>query len=192
MQLDRFPLSTLRSTQVMVVNRFGAAFFFTSAGFLVDIGLSVGDFLMIFSLTWILLGTSVLLYILNWNMVYKAIAGYFLNINEISSDVKLIKFTFRNILINYPFIFNIFGILIPIVSAAAFPQYRGMLLQIGFIFNSVASLLLVFIIEPRFMAHVANGEAELADQYHQELITSKALLLLCMGLISWLVASLCF
>ncbi|MFL2693697.1 MAG: hypothetical protein ACJ0G1_08320 [Gammaproteobacteria bacterium] len=60
----------------------------------------------------------------------------------------------------------------------------------GFLFNSIATLLLVFVVEPKFVGHIANDEGEIADQYHQRLIFSKAMILLTLGAISWLIGSL--
>ena len=171
----------------MVLNRFGAAFFFTSAGFLVDIGVSSERFLVLFSLAWAMVGFLSLLYIRSWRTVYKLAAFYVFGSENGGSDTSVIKFTFRDVLINFPFIFNLIGISIPVMAASYFPDLRGGLLQIGFVFNSIATLLVVFVVEPKFVGHISNDEAGLADQYHQRLITSKALLLLSMSCIAWLV-----
>ena len=186
-KVGAFPLGTLRSTQIMVLNRFGAAFFFTSAGFLVDIGFSPERFLALFSLAWALVGFLSLLYIRSWTTVYKLMAFYVFGSEHAVSETRVIKFTFRYVLINYPFLFNLIGITIPVISASFFPDFRGTLLQIGFLFNCIATLLVVFVVEPKFIGHILNDEAGLADDYHQRLITSKALLLLSMSCIAWLV-----
>jgi hypothetical protein len=186
-KLDAFPLSTLRSSQIMILNRFGAAFFFTSAGFLVDIGISPERFLALFSLAWALVGFLSLLYIRCWRTIYKFTAFYAFGNKNAVPDTRVIKFTFRDVLINYPFLFNLIGISIPVIAASYFPDFRGTLLQIGFLFNSIATLLVVFVVEPKFIGHISNDEAGLADEYHQRLLTSKALLLLSMSCIAWLV-----
>ena len=186
-KVDAFPLGTLRSTQIMILNRLGAAIFFTSAGFLVDIGTSPQRFLALFSLAWATVGLLTLVYIRSWATVYKLTAFYVFGSENAVSDARVIKFTFRDVLVNYPFLFNLFGISIPVISASFFPDFRGTLLQIGFLFNSIATLLIVFVVEPKFIGYISNDETGLADDYHQRLITSKALLLLSMSCISWLV-----
>lgn len=186
---DAFPVSTLRSTQVMIFNRFGAALFFTSAGFLVDLGVSPKEFSSLFSLSWILLGLLTLLYIKSWKTISAFLAVKF-SPNKDDFSVNLVGFTIRDFLTNFPFFFNLLGISAPVILAAFFPDFRGTFLQMGFLFNSIATLLLVFVVEPKFVGHIANDEGEIADQYHQRLIFSKAMILLTLGAISWLIGSL--
>tara|TARA_B100000900_G_C20578494_1_gene716386 strand:+ start:1353 stop:2042 length:690 start_codon:yes stop_codon:yes gene_type:complete len=176
-KLNKFPLSTLRSTQILMVNRFGAAFCFTSAGFLVDAGTTINEFYLYFAITWGLLGTASFVYITNWKIVFKFLANNMLRVTIVNPDVKNLKFSLKYTLLNYPFIFNTLGASIPILSASFFPEYRGLLLQLGFVFNSISSILLVFVLEPIFMNHIGNDELEEADFYHQKFIISKTILL---------------
>lgn len=176
--LEKFPLSTLRSTQILMVNRFGAAFCFTAAGFLVDAGLSVEGFIYYFSLAFGILGVITLLYYLCWQTVYTLVARIFLGTQAHRAEVTRVPFSIRHIVINYPFIFNILGVSAPIISAAAMPDYRGFLLQLGFIFNSIASVLVVFVLEPVFVKHISNNDVGAADAFHQKFILSKAMLLI--------------
>ena len=188
---DTFPISTLRSTQVMIFNRFGAALFFASSGFLVDLGVSPKDFLLLFSLAWFLLGILTLLYIKSWKTVSAFLADKFSSgKNDIS--INVIDFRIKDLLTNFPFLFNLLGISAPVMLASFFPDYRASMLQLGFLFNSIATLLLVFVLEPKFIAHLADDESEAADQYHQQLIFSKAMILLLLSIISWLISSICF
>ena len=175
--LGKFPLSTLRSTQILMVNRFGAAFCFTSAGFLVDAGIRMHDFLLLFAIAWGLLGLASLIYILQWPKVFELLSFHFLGVVSSKHKVSKVKFSFGYAMVNYPFIFNLLGASIPILSASAFPEFRGLLLQLGFLFNSIASVLLVFVLEPIFMSLISNDQQEEADFYHQKFIISKTLLL---------------
>ena len=175
--IDKFPLSTLRSTQILMINRFGAAFCFTSAGFLVDIGTGLTSFLLFFAIAWGLLGMASLLYILQWEKVCKLLSVYLMGDETYKFSVKKVNFSLSYILLNYPFIFNMLGASLPIFSASVFPEYRGLLLQLGFVFNSVASILLVFVLEPKFMDHISKNQQDEADYYHQKFIISKTLLL---------------
>ena len=90
--LDVFPLSTLRATQIMMANRLGAVLFFTSSGFLVDIGSTMEDFLLLFSLSWLFLGLLSLIYILLWKSFFVFISKYLLGINEPIAQVKSLNF----------------------------------------------------------------------------------------------------
>lgn len=184
--LDKFPLSTLRSTQILMINRFGAAFCFTAAGFLVDAGTNINDFFLYFAIAWGLLGFACLIYILQWPKVFKILSVYFLGVSSRDHHVIKIKFSLEYVMVNYPFIFNTLGASIPILSASVFPEYRGLLLQLGFIFNSIASLLLVFVLEPAFMEHISNDQPKDADYYHQKFIISKTLLLFVCSIIGFL------
>ena len=179
--LDVFPLSTLRATQIMMANRLGAVLFFTSSGFLVDIGSTMEDFLLLFSLSWLFLGLLSLIYILLWKSFFVFISKYLLAINEPIAQVKSLNFSLKYTFTNYPFIFNTLGVSIPIISASLFPEFRASLLQIGFAFNSIASLLLIFVIEPKFVSHISNDEPQKADKFHQELIYSKSIILFLSG-----------
>lgn len=176
-KLNKFPLSTLRCTQILMMNRFGAAFCFTSAGFLVDVGTTINEFFLYFAIAWGLLGIASLVYIIKWKIVFKFLANNMLGDTILDPDVSNVKFSLKYVMLNYPFIFNTLGASIPILSASVFPEYRGLLLQLGFVFNSIASLLLVFILEPIFMNHIGNDEQEEADFYHQKFIISKTILL---------------
>lgn len=183
-KVDAFPVSTLKSSQVMIFNRFGAALFFASAGFLVDIGVPPKEFLSLFSLSWGVLGLLVLLYIKSWKAVSGFLAMQFSpSKNDFSTN--LVGFKIRDLLTNFPFFFNLLGISAPVILAAFFPDFRATLLQLGFIFNSVATLLLVFVVEPKFIGHLADDEGEVADYYHQRLVFSKAMILLTMSIISF-------
>jgi hypothetical protein len=186
LRLDAFAESTLRSTQVMILNRLGAAIFFTSAGFLVDVGTSPQRFLALFSLASALAGFLCLMYIRNWGATSKLVAFYVFGSKNDVYNPKVINFTFRDVLLNYPLLFSLLGIGIPVISASAFPDFRGTLLQIGFVFNSISTLLVVFVIEPKFIKHISNDEYGPADDYHQRLVTSKSLLLLSISCIAWL------
>lgn len=175
--VGQFPLSTLRSTQILMVNRFGAAFCFTAAGFLVDAGIGVNRFFLLFSIAWGLLGALTLIYILHWPKVFTLLSVHLLGVAATKNQVAKIEFSFGYVWINYPVVFNLLGAAIPILSAAAVPEIRGLLLQLGFVFNSIASLLLVFVLEPIFMSHISANNQEEADFYHQRFIISKTLLL---------------
>ena len=179
-RLDKFPISTLRSTQVMVLNRFGTAFFFASAGFLVDIGFGPGGFLILFSMTMIISGLLTLLYIRKWKLISMSFLKYVFSSKEILKT-RVASFSIKRILINYPCLFNLIGLSAPIILASLFPDYRGTLLQLGFLFNSISTLLVVFVIEPKFINHISSNDYELADLYHQELIISKGSILIMMG-----------
>lgn len=176
--LGEFPKSTLRSTQILMVNRFGAAFCFTSAGFLVDAGFGTRIFVGYLSLAFGVLGFLTLLYLLFWPTMYTLIGRVFLGIPTTTCSVKRIPFSIRHLFVNYPLIFNMLGVAVPIISAAAVPDYRGSLLQLGFIFNSVSSILLVFFLEPVFVGFISENDTEAADTFHQRFLMSKALLLL--------------
>lgn len=187
LRLDAFAKSTLRSTQIMILNRLGAAIFFTSAGFLVDIGTSTQQFLALFSLASALAGFLCLIYIRSWGATSKLVAFYVFGAKNNVFNAKVVNFTFRDILLNYPVLFSLLGIGIPVISASVFPEFRGTLLQIGFLFNTISTLLVVFVIEPKFIKHISSDEYGLADDYHQRLIISKSLLLLSMSCFAWLV-----
>ena len=179
-----FPLGTLRSSQIMILNRLGASIFFVSAGLLVDLGASPKQFLALFSITWALLGFLSLIYIRNWRATSKFIIYYIFDNKKAESDSTVIKFNLKDVLMNYPFLLHLFGASVPVILASFFSDYRGSLLQIGFVFNSIATILVVFVIEPKFIGYISNDENGLADIYHQRLIFSKALLLLSMSCIS--------
>lgn len=185
-----FPLGTLRSSQIMILNRLGASIFFTSAGLLVDLGVSSAKFLALFSITWALLGFLSLMYIQNWRTTSKLIIYYIFDNKKTESDSSVIKFKLKDVLMNYPFLLHLLGASVPVILASFFPDFRGSLLQIGFIFNSIATILVVFVIEPKFIGYISNDENGLADIYHQRLIFSKALILFSMSCISWLFVSL--
>lgn len=185
--LDLFPLSTLRATQIMMANRFGAVLFFISSGFLVDIGGSTKYFLLLFSVSWLLLGSISFIYILKWRNVFTLISKYMFGVAKPEVNIKTINFSINFTFTNYPFIFNTLGVSIPIISASIFPEFRASLLQIGFAFNSIASLLLIFVIEPKFVSHISNDQTQKADDFHQELIYSKSILLLISSLIGFIV-----
>lgn len=184
-KLNDFPLSTLKSSQIMILNRFGAALFFTSAGFLVDIGTSPKAFLLLFSLSWGFLGLLTLIYIRKWQAVSEFLALKLFNKENAFSTTFVINFSIKDFLTNFPFFFNLIGISAPVILAAFFPDFRATLLQIGFLFNSIATLLLVLIVEPRFIGHISRGEGNVADKYHQKLISSKAMILIAMSIISF-------
>jgi hypothetical protein len=118
-----------------------------------------------------------LLYILQWEKVCKLLSVYLMGDETYKFSVKKVNFSLSYILLNYPFIFNMLGASLPIFSASVFPEYRGLLLQLGFVFNSVASILLVFVLEPKFMDHISKNQQDEADYYHQKFIISKTLLL---------------
>jgi hypothetical protein len=179
-KFNAFPISTLRSTQVMILNRFGTAFFFASAGFLVDSGFTSTKFLFLFAFTMLTSGFLTLLYIRSWKSISNSFAFYIFKKTNYP-EVEVIEFSMKDIFINYPCFFNLLGLSFPIISAAFYPDYRGTLLQLGFLLNSISSMLVVFVIEPRFIKHISDDNQYLADFYHQKLLTSKALILSSMG-----------
>lgn len=180
-KLELFPISTLRSTQIMILNRFGAAFFFTTSGFLVDTGASVDDILFLFSVAWLTLGVVSFFYIRSWTSVARFLSKIVFGVNESDVKTSIVSVTWRDALVNYPFFFNLAGISLPVLAASVFPHYRATLMQAGFVFNSVATLLLVFVIEPRFVSYISDKKGEQADHFHQKLIFSKAIILLTGG-----------
>tara|TARA_B100001248_G_C27359384_1_gene445547 strand:+ start:773 stop:1444 length:672 start_codon:yes stop_codon:yes gene_type:complete len=186
-KLDAFPEGTLRSTQILLLNRVGAAFFFTSAGFLVDVGLGPREFLILFSISWFLLSILSFLYVKKWVVVSNFLAVYLFKERK-AFKKRVISFSFSYLPINFPFFFFLVGVSVPVILAAFFPDFRGTLLQLGFLFNGLASMLLVFVIEPKFINHISNNDHDLADELHQKLIFSKALILMMMSFINIIIS----
>lgn len=172
--VDEFPLSTLRTNQVMIVNRFGGAVTFACSGLMVDLGHGVDSFLLVFSIAWWLLALICLAYALSWRAISAWLAGRALGQDTIGLEVVLVRPNIRWSFKNYPHVFNILGVSLPIVAASLVPEFRGVLLQLGFIFNSLATFLFLFVIEPKFIKLIADKNPHDADRYQQQLLISKA------------------
>lgn len=177
-KIDEFPKSTLRATQSLLINRLGAALLFTSAAFMVDRGLGIKSIAATSGAGCLLLAALNLLYVNYYGHIAAALRSWIAaDYSQMGRQEKISCRTNLNIFIAYPFCFNLLGSLGPMLLASVFPAYRATILQLGFIFNTLATVLHVFVIEPRFIETIEDKSSNRADEFHLSYTLSKSIFL---------------
>ena len=145
-------LSTLTVTTtklLLLINRFGIALCMPVIGLLIDMGQPTAQIASVFAYGFVIAGLSILFlttksYFINYS------SKKILNILKISEYNKTIiipntkNFSIRGVLVGG---LSAAGLVIPGLAASSYPQYSTFLIQTGFLINSIAAVLNVFIID---------------------------------------------
>lgn len=173
-------LSTHLVTLTMLINRFGAALALLIIGFMIDIGVSIRDFLSIYILFVLILGISYLLKAKFPNFGLKLTIAFITRYYAINcgnalsykaeSQVSKVKPSIAII-----FSISLLGFLLPSLLASAFPDYRATLLQSGFILNSIATLYSALKIEKNLTLTMNDGNNDDKWFAYCEFMKSRAI-----------------
>jgi hypothetical protein len=118
--------------KVMVLNRVFIVMYFSSVGFLIDTGVSGHHLALTFAFSYFCL---TLANIVTYKLRFKKLKGLFVNFE---SKIFLVAVYF-----------NLMGLTIPFLISSHFPEYRLTLSNLSFIFNSIFTVLMVFVIEKK-------------------------------------------
>ncbi|TVZ38653.1 hypothetical protein P886_3027 [Alteromonadaceae bacterium 2753L.S.0a.02] len=136
----------------MLVNRVGASVMFPCSGALTDLGVSIKFVAMVFSLAIILTAAGLSLLILYRKAVVKLLSRIFPDEfphrvispeNNHPTGIRLVMFS------AFIFTFNLLGIVVPVMGAIWFNEYRASIIQTGFLFNSIGTIFNTIYLEKR-------------------------------------------
>ena len=171
-QRNKFASGTLSVQKIMLINRIGAAIMFMSIGLIVDVGISITAVTLLISVSFIFLGVFFILKFLHVESSLKS--GQISGVCQNNS---------HKLLIGYPYIFNCLGLALPVTSAILYPDFRATLIQSGFLLNSIATLLNVYIIEGRFIGLIEDKKNDEAMLYAAMIGISRGVILIVNGLL---------
>lgn len=170
--IDKESLGMFYITVVMLGTRVGASLYFPAGAFMVDTGSTPKEISLIFIIS--LLFISALLILMS--LYSEKVINYFrvrenLSIVERGTQSKALKL---NILYSVPIFFNSLAVIIPLCVATQFPSYRATIVQLGFIINSVGTVLNVFLIEKYIAKSLQNSLSD-GEEAIQRVLLSRAL-----------------
>lgn len=159
-------LATHLTTLSMLVNRFGGAIALVLIGYSIDIGIAAHQLVATYFVTTLCVGASYAMAAVrgDWMLSMTAkFVKYYYNIDspiELNDIVLEIKNTARfDLALIY--IITISGFLLPSILAAIYPDFRGTLLQSGFLLNSIATLYTALKIEKEIALDLISKDDDL-------------------------------
>jgi hypothetical protein len=184
--LDKESLGMFYITMVMLGTRVGASLYFPAGAFLVDSGSNYIFILTIFIISTLLI--SCLFYFMSnkTSFIVKFFSKKFFE-----NDV-FIPSNFYNklkLIHTLPIFFNGLAVVAPLCIATLFPDYRATIIQMGFVINSIGTIMNVFIIE-KHIAQSLQSSIELGSSAIKQILRARAIgLLFITFIISMLLAS---
>lgn len=155
-------LSTHLVSVSMLINRLGAAVSLLLIGLAIDIGFSYNELILLYGFFTLSLSFCYYLAFL-FPLVWIPIMQYILKtyykknvIHDTHNSTFPTKLSLRKDM-SLVFLISIFGFLIPSVAASLYPDFRGSLLQSGFILNTVATVYTAMIIEKEIAIVLNDG-----------------------------------
>lgn len=161
-------------TLVMLGTRIGASLYFPAGAFLVDTGIGYIFIMKIFILSTILI--IVVLYIFSKKV--NAIIDFISEMLRLDSSLIIDNNTRQlKLIYSVPIFFNALAVIIPLSIATLYPDYRATIIQLGFVVNSIGTVMNVFIIE-KYIAESLQSSIELGSLAVKQILTARAIGLL--------------
>lgn len=185
--------------KTLLMNRIGAAAFYPVIGWKIDSGAGHEEIATLFLLGAFLLTLILFAMTIIFNRVIESTASFFFNVNVKLGDQPLISETAGRVVgahggqrfvaaVAVAGVFGHIGMFGPLLLAAVFPSYRLMISQMGFIFNSIFSVMSVFYIDRRLSSLCEEGSRNLVDFGRYVLVGRMiALSFACVTLIALLI-----
>lgn len=172
--LDKESLGMFYITMVMLGTRVGASLYFPAGAFLVDSGSNYIFILTIFIISTLLI--SALFYFMSnkTSFIVKFFSKKFFE-----NDV-FIPSNFHNklkLIHTLPIFFNGLAVVAPLCIATLIPDYRATIIQMGFVINSIGTIMNVFIIE-KYIAQSLQSSIELGSSAIKQILRARAIGLL--------------
>jgi hypothetical protein len=185
--IDKESLGMFYITMVMLGTRLGASLYFPAGAFLVDSGLDYSFILTIFIIS--TLFTSVVFYLMSAKTVFIVNKiGMKFSTDKIS--ITPYKSSKLKLVYSLPIFFNGLAVVVPLCIATFFPDYRATIIQMGFVVNSIGTIMNVFIIE-KYIAQSLQNSVEFGSTAIKEILKARAigllLVVLVIGLLSFII-----
>lgn len=162
------------STEVLLLNRLGAAAYFLMLSFYIESGGTIERLLLLLSFSlvliiifnlWMMLKLAGALKISNWSDTFH-------------TEVAVLSAAFVATL------FSVLGMTVPYFSGIFFPEYRLTLANSSFVLNTVFTLLIVFVVDKRVASYIDSANKHLGE------LATLTIGAKTLGLLSMLVVSL--
>lgn len=185
---EKINLSTLTVTTtklLLLINRFGIALCMPVIGLLIDIGKPTSQIANVFAYGFFFSGLSIILITTNPNFIIYSSNKILRIIGLTGSDETIMisgtkKVSQKGILVGG---LSAAGLIIPGLAASIWQEYSTFLIQTGFLINSVAAILNVFIID------LPNSKSLMKDKMSVEIMINtrgKAISYIISSLIIWI------
>jgi hypothetical protein len=174
--VNRYEVFTHIGMLVQLINRAAFAFAMPLLGYFVDSQLGLDSLFTIYYLSLAILGLVLFVAYQRMN-----IAFYFIRLvgravhNEQSEmpDVHPPPARYLDRAATASMVFYLLGFMGPAMVAMSIPDYRATLLQFGFVFNSLGTLINVLLIEKRFSSLAQNSDRAEITSYARVVIYSR-------------------
>jgi hypothetical protein len=176
--VDRYAIFTHVGMVVLLANRVAVAFCMPLLGYFVDSQIGISNLIWIYELSLVVLALTMCLIATRIDLAFKALLffGRAFHKDEMLPNVKEIapgKLKIDGPAL-YTMIFYLSGFLLPALVAMMFPDYRATLMQLGFVFNSMGTLINVAVVERRFSTLAQHGKQEEVIEFGRKLLLSRA------------------
>ena len=190
-QVGRNAYAGFLVTACLLGNRLGASLLFPSGGFLLDKGYSPDGFLKLFSGAAFAMVVVFILIIYNKERVVHSLRRFF-PARSNDSDSLVGPFVDRGSKseqsiskISRPVVvlttlLNQLGIFLPVFVASFFLDYRATIVQLGFLINSIGTIVTIFYVE-RILALNAEFSPDDLDKELRKLLSVKASVVCVLG-----------
>ena len=186
-QLGRNAYAGFLVTACLLGNRLGASLLFPSGGFLLDKAYSTLSFLNLFSVSAVAMSIVYGLIIVNQARVVNLLSGLFPREDQEPDVVVERKDGLKNqgqeisrSAVVLTTLIGQLGIFLPVLVASLVLDYRATIVQLGFLINSIGTIITIFFIERKMALHAEFSPDRLGHEMRKLLIV-KALVVLMLG-----------
>lgn len=159
-------LATHLTTLSMLVNRFGGAVALLLIGYSIDTGIAPKDLAVTYAITVLIVGACYVIAATRGRLILTGVDRFVRFYYRIDPPVNVrtvgVGFTYAGRSdLTIVYIVSLAGFLLPSVLAAIYPDYRGTLLQSGFLLNSIATLYTALKIEKEIALSLISSDDDL-------------------------------
>jgi len=170
--LGRIAMGFQWSTEVLLVNRFGAALYFFMLALYIESGGTIERLFLLVSL-----GLALVITFNMW-MITKLLSS--LNFSDLGVTLRAENSTLAAAFVAT--LFSILGLTVPYFSGIFYPEYRLTLANSSFLLNTFFSILIVFVVDKRVAVYIDSSNKRLGP------LASLVIIFKTLGLLVMLVA----